>query len=182
MISESILEGPSVRLRPVEEHDLPRFVEWLADPEVTYWLAAIDSPPTLEEEYDWYESKRFDTSNVIWAMETLDGALIGTIELRLTEAAHRAELGIAIQDKTVWGRGYGADAVRLVLAYAFDELGLNRIELTTDTDNARAIRSYENCGFVREGVLRQFRLRDGQPVDAVIMSVLREDWEAGSVD
>jgi RimJ/RimL family protein N-acetyltransferase len=176
MISESILEGENVRLRPVEERDLPRFVEWLADPEVRHWLAAVDAPPTLEDEYDWYESVRLNPDAVTWAMETLDGHLLGTITLRLTESARRAELGIAVQDKTAWGRGYGTDATRLVLGYAFEELELNRVDLTTDTDNARAIRSYEKSGFVREGALRHFRVREGKPVDALIMSVLREEW------
>jgi RimJ/RimL family protein N-acetyltransferase len=72
--------------------------------------------------------------------------------------ADRAELGISIHDKTQWSKGLGTDAVRLVVDYAFEELDLNRVELTTDEENARAIRCYEKVGFVREGLLRQHRL------------------------
>ena len=65
-----------------------------------------------------------------------------------------------------------------VLGYAFGDLKLNRVELTTAEENVRAIRSYEKCGFVREGVLREHRLIDGRPVDSVAMAVIRSDWEA----
>jgi len=177
VISESILEGEKVRLRPVEEHDLPRFVEWLADAELRRWLANIESPPTLEEEYDWWHDKRSDPNSVMWAIDTLDGSLVGSTELRLTLRADRAEMGIAIHDKTRWSEGLGTDAVRLVVDYAFEELNLNRVELTTDEDNVRALRCYEKVGFVREGLLRQHRLVDGRFGNTVVMSILRDEWE-----
>ena len=178
MISESILEGEKVRLRPMEPRDLPKFVEWLADPEVRRWLAGMDEAPTMEDEVAWYDRRRSDTEAVLWTMETLDGQLIGNIELRLTPASHRAELGIAVQDKTQWSKGFGTDAVRLALEYGFDDLELNRIELTVDSLNARGRRCYEKCGFVEEGLLRQHRFVEGQFGDTVVMSVLRSEWEA----
>jgi RimJ/RimL family protein N-acetyltransferase len=176
VISESILEGEKVRLRPISERDLQSFVKWLADPEVTKWLAEMDSPPTLEEEHDWYEGKREDPDNVMWAVETLDGRLVGTTELRLMPKRRKAELGIVIMDKSAWSRGLGTDTVRLVVDYAFDELDLNRVELTTDEDNHRAIRCYEKVGFVREGLFRQHRLLDEKFGNSIAMAVLRDEW------
>lgn len=178
MISESILEGEKVRLRPVHERDLPLFVQWLADPEVRRWLAAINDPPTLEDEFDWYEGRRSDPDAVLWSIETLEGRLAGTTELRLTPDHHRAELGIAIQDKTMWNQGLGTDAVRLVLEFGFEDLELNRIDLTTDEDNVRGRRCYEKCGFVEEGVLRQHRFVEGRFGNTIVMSILREEWLA----
>lgn len=178
MISESILEGEKVRLRPVQERDLPMFVQWLQDPEVRRWLAAVGDAPTLEEELAWYDRRRSDPDSVMWSIETLDGRLVGTTELRLTLEAKRAELGIAIQDKTMWSQGLGTDTVRLVLEYGFDDLELNRVDLTTDEDNVRGRRCYEKCGFVEEGLLRQHRLVEGRFGNTVVMSVLREEWQA----
>ena len=180
MISESILEGEKVRLRPTEERDLPRFVEWLADRDVTRWLAAMGEPPTLEDEWEWYERRREDPESVMWSIETLEGRLAGNVELRLTPRAKRAEMGIAIQDKSLWSRGLGTDAVRLVLRYAFEDLQLNRVELTTDEENRRAVRCYEKCGFTREGLLRKHRLIDGKFGNTVVMAVLREEWLGSS--
>jgi len=65
VISESILEGEKVRLRPTEERDLPRFVEWLADRDVTRWLAAMGDPPTLEAEREWYERRPDDPARAM---------------------------------------------------------------------------------------------------------------------
>ena len=166
-----------MRLRPVKPQDLKRFAEWLQDAEVRRWLAALDEAPTLEEEIEWYEDTRANPDNVLWAIETLDGRLIGTCELRVTPRADRAELGIAIQDKSRWNSGYGTDAVRLVLEYGFEDLDLNRIELTTDEDNVRGRRCYEKCGFVEEGLLRQHRRVEGRFSNTIMMSVLREEWE-----
>ncbi len=176
MISESILEGKRVRLRPLQESDLPRFVEWLADRDVSRWLAAMGDPPTLDDEYEWYQSKRGDPDTVTWSIETLEGRLIGNVELRLTSRARRAEMGIAIQDKTQWSQGYGTEVVRLVLENAFGEMELNRVDLTTDEQNARAIRCYEKCGFKREGLLRQHRLIDGEFGNTVVMAALSDEW------
>jgi len=180
VISEAILEGELVRLRPMQESDLPSFVAWLADRDVTRWLAEMGEPPTIEDEFDWYQRKREDPENVLWAIETLEGRLMGNIELRLAPHAKRAELGVAIHDKTQWNQGYGTDAVCLVLGYAFDELHLNRIELTTDEKNLRAIRVYEKLGFQREGLLRGHRLVDGVYGNTLVMGLLRDDRKRGS--
>lgn len=172
------MHGGRVRLRPVEEADLPRFVEWLADPEVTRWLAAVDEPPTLEDEYEWWRERRADPDNVMWAIEAEDGELIGTVDLRLVPHAPRAELGIAIQDKARWGKGYGTETVRLAVGYAFVELGLHRVELHVDEENARAIRCYEKVGFVREGLLREHRVVEGRFSNTVVMAILAREWDA----
>ncbi|MDO8615175.1 MAG: GNAT family protein [Dehalococcoidia bacterium] len=178
VISESILQGQRVRLRPVQESDLPQYVAWLADREVTRWLAAMGTPPTLDDEYEWYERRRSDPDAVMWAIETLDGRLLGNVELRLNTAANRAEVGIGIHDRSQWSKGYGTDAMLLVVDYAFRELKLNRVELTTDERNGRAIRCYEKCGFVREGLLREHRLMDGKYGNTIFMSVLKKEWRA----
>ena len=171
-----------MRLRPVEEPDLPLFVRWFNDPEVRYWLSMSDGPEfTLEAEQEWYEEMRADPWRVVWCIETEDGQPIGNLGLHAIDETHgRATLGISIGEKAYWGRGYGTEALRAVLRYAFEEMELRRVVLEADEDNARGIRCYEKCGFVREGLLRAHRLRHGEPVNGVIMSVLREEWERGA--
>lgn len=180
MISESILAGDKVRLRPAEERDLPSFVAWLNDPEVRRWLALSEAEPlTMEGEREWYERTRASEADLVWVIETAEGKPIGTLGLHRIDQAHgRGTLGIQIGEKDRWGRGYGTDAIRQALGFAFRELSLRRVELNVDEDNERGIRCYEKCGFVREGLLRQYRLREGKPVGALAMSVLREDFEA----
>jgi RimJ/RimL family protein N-acetyltransferase len=181
VISESILLGENVRLRPLAEADLPLFVGWFADPDVRYWLAAMSEAPelTLEAERDWYGEMRGDDSRVVWCIEVPNHGPIGNLGLHQIDLTHgRAELGIVIGEKDQWSRGYGSEAIGHVLGYAFEEMGLRRVELLADEDNARGIRCYEKCGFAREGLLRAYRLRLGEPVDGVIMAVLRDEWRA----
>ncbi len=168
-----------MRLRPPEERDLTLFVRWFNDPEVRYWLSTSDGPElTLESEREWYEEMRADPTRVVWCMETAEGEPIGNLGLHaIDEGRGQATLGISIGEKGRWGRGYGTDGIRQALRYGFEELGLRRIDLEVDEDNLRGIRCYEKCGFVREGLLRAHRLRRGQPVNAVAMAILREEFE-----
>ncbi|HUF54857.1 MAG TPA: GNAT family protein [Dehalococcoidia bacterium] len=166
-----------MRLRPVRESDLPHYQGWLADDELRRWIGSVTEQPTIEEEFDWYVSRRQDPDSVLWAIETTEGTLLGNVELRMSVNNLRGEVGIAIFDREYWGQGYGTEALKLVLEYAFGELELNRVELTTDHDNTRAIRSYEKCGFTQEGVLRKHRMIDGVPSDSLILSILREEWQ-----
>jgi RimJ/RimL family protein N-acetyltransferase len=179
LISESILAGEGVRLRPPGEEDLALFVRWFNDPEVRYWLAMSDGPElTLESEREWYDEMREDPSRVVWCIETGEGQPIGNLGLHaIDERQGRATLGISIGEKEYWGRGYGTAAIRQVLRYSFEELGMRRVDLQVDEDNVRAVHCYEKCGFVREGLLRAHRLRQGQPVNMLVMGVLREEFK-----
>lgn len=180
MLSECVLSDANVRLRPVQERDLPRFVEWLAVPALRRWLALPDVPD-LAAEREWLEEARQQEDRVVWAIETLDGDLLGNCDLfNVDESEERGEFGIAIMDTSRQEHGFGTAALRCVLTHAFGELGLRRLSLTVDADNARAIHVYERCGFLREGLLRAYRLRGGAPVDALIMAVLRKDWLANA--
>jgi RimJ/RimL family protein N-acetyltransferase len=89
-----------------------------------------------------------------------------------------AELGIMIGDRDYWGRGCGRDAVRLLLRYGFHYLGLRRIVLTTHVKNQRAVRCYQACGFIEEGRPRKAVWVEGEYVDLINMSILREEWLA----
>jgi RimJ/RimL family protein N-acetyltransferase len=184
MVAEAVLEAATVRLRPLEDTDLPLLVRWSNDPDVRHWLHRSESPPlTLELAQALVAAMRRDPGTLVWCIEA-ERRPIGDVRLLQVDPANgRAELGIAIGEKACWGRGYGTDAARRILRHAFGELGLRRVWLITDADNARGIRCYEKCGFVREAVLRGHRLRYGEPLDMIAMGVLREEWAGyGSED
>ena len=87
-----------------------------------------------------------------------------------------AELGIFIGDKSCWNKGYGTQAMRMLLHFGFNTLNLNRIALDVYETNLRAVRSYEKAGFVHEGRKRQGMYKDGRYIDILQMSVLRDEW------
>jgi RimJ/RimL family protein N-acetyltransferase len=80
---------------------------------------------------------------------------------------------MGIGDRGAWGKGYGTEALRLALQYAFDELNLHRLTLTVIDYNERAIALYEKAGFRREGVFREFGQRDGKRYDMYLYGLLR---------
>jgi RimJ/RimL family protein N-acetyltransferase len=90
----------------------------------------------------------------------------------------RATLGIMIGDKACWSRGFGTDAILTVLRYGFEELNLNRVDLTCDERNGRGIACYRKCGFAEEGRMRQHRFSKGRYWDTLVMAVLADEFFA----
>lgn len=109
--------------------------------------------------------------------------LIGTIDLNGIDAYHgTAWLGIGIGDEVNRDKGYGREAIQLIVDYGFNELNLHSIELTVFGFNARAIALYEKLGFQRQGTHREFLLRDGKRHDMHLYGLLRREWEASKIN
>lgn len=176
----SIMYGKRIRLRAAEREDVGKFHEWVNDPEVTRGLA-LYLPMSMQDEMNWFEglSKR-DPHQRPLAIEVRKGKawkLIGNCGVFDIELTHRsAELGIMIGDKLEWNKGYGSEAMTLLLHHCFETLNLNRAFLRVYEDNVRAVRSYEKAGFVLEGRLRQAVYKHGKYEDVLFMSVLRSEW------
>jgi RimJ/RimL family protein N-acetyltransferase len=179
VIATRTLYGRLVRLSPYSLVYLDAQTRWNADPEVRHFLHRSEDPPALLSRAAL--EKRIqaviaDPSELRFAIETLEGTPIGDIGLLGLHPHGRAELSILIGEKAYWSRGYGGDAIRCLLALAFGELGLRRVTLIADADNACGIRCYERCGFRHEGLLRAHRVRYGKPLDMVTMGILREEF------
>lgn len=102
--------------------------------------------------------------------------LLGFVGLWVNWPHRDAWLGIGMGNRSDWGQGYGTDAMRVAVRYAFTELNLHRISLTVLGANPRAQRAYAKAGFVVEGVQRGLSHYDGERVDEVYMGILREEW------
>jgi RimJ/RimL family protein N-acetyltransferase len=176
-----MLEGEVVRLRAVERGDLPTIIKWINDPQVTEFLQ-FEPPMSLEDEEAWY-AHMLKSRDKAFAIETRDGRLIGDIGLiGLDWRNRKTDIGIMIGEKEAWSQGHGTDAITVLLRYLFEELNLNRVALYVDITNYHAMRCYDRCGFQCEGVIRQHRFKNGRYVDSALMSILRQDWEAGKMD
>lgn len=180
MFPEVVLKGRMVRLRPMTEADLPFFLRWLNDPDINRWLAMPDSGPpvSLEQEKEWYERTKNDPNQLVWSIEADAGGLLGNVALHRGFRSDSAELGLFIGEKGEWSKGYGTDAVRTTVAYAFSQMGLRRIYLHTDVENQRAHRCFEKCGFRQEGLVKEYRLRwgEGRFIDGFLMAVLAREF------
>ena len=169
-------QGKRVRLRSPERTDIPAFIRWFNDPEVTEFL--LRSPPLgVYEEERWFDSLLQREGKVI-CIETNEGKLIGNIGiLHIDWLSRKAEIGMAIGEKDYWSKGFGTEALSLYLDYLFLETPLNRIWLYCDNANQRARRCYLKCGFKVEGELRAHHFKNGRYIDDIGLSLTRSDWQ-----
>ena len=87
-----------------------------------------------------------------------------------------AELGIAIYEEKNWGKGYGTDAMKVLLKFGFDYLNLNRIQLRVVDFNVRGIKTYKKVGFKEVGKLRATHFWEGEYSDQILMDILKSEW------
>jgi RimJ/RimL family protein N-acetyltransferase len=179
-MNEALLRGELVRLT-------------MEEPET---LARLDSQWSENSEYsrllDWDPARRFSVKNTqkwiekqaenenwhFFSIRTLsDDRIIGGIGLDGIRWMHGDTfVGIGVGEREFWGKGYGTDAMKVILRYAFTELNLHRVTLDVFEYNQRGVRSYEKVGFVHEGRARGLILREGRRWDVFFMGILREDW------
>lgn len=172
-----MIKGQRLTLRAITRDDLPHYIVWVNDPEVTRHLL-LYLPMNLDDETDWYERQRQDATSQNFAIVvTEEQRLIGSIGLmKIDYKDQNAELGIMIGDKTQWGQGYGQEAIQLLLDFAFTQMNLHRIYLRVDAGHTAGIRCYQRCGFIEEGRLRQAIYHHGHFEDQLLMSVLRSEY------
>jgi len=178
---ELVLVGERVRLRSVRDDDLPRLARWEMDPArmatLSNWVVPPSEATAKERIARWCAN---DKDNAGFAIETLADppVLVGNIHLWGARPKDRcATLGIALAREHI-GRGYGTDATRVIVDYAFREMGLHRIQLAVAPFNRAGIRAYEKAGFVEEGRHRDAVWHDGRWYDEVLMSLLDHEWAA----
>jgi RimJ/RimL family protein N-acetyltransferase len=175
-----LFHGSLVRLAPIDPQEFSKAASaWGRQSD--YWRLMTSVPPELfsaKATQTWIEKNLENKTGYSFAIRTLaDDRLIGSIELDgIQWVQGDTFVGISIGEKDCWGKGYGTDAMHVILRFAFLELNLHRVSLDVFDYNPRAIRSYEKAGFVHEGRLRQFLNKEGQRYDLIFMGILRDEW------
>lgn len=175
-----LLRGERLWLRPMERRDLPAYVAGINDSEVGGW-AGYSFPFSVEMSVEWLEhiQERMQkgTGYFFAVCELGDDRFIGTTWLKEVNPHHgNAELAIYM-DRDHIGAGWGTEAQRVLLEFGFRTLRLERIYLTVDSENHRAIRSYEKVGFKTEGVMRRSWQMHGRLSDSLLMAILLDEWQ-----
>ena len=171
------LVGEQCYLSPIDPDDAHTFTEWVNDADVAASVGLTRRIINVAGERD--ALARLAGKPYHFAIVALDGdRLIGNCGIRDVSAVDRTgELGILIGDKRFWNRGFGTDAVRLLLRFGFLTLNLNNVKLTAHSFNKRAIRCYQKCGFKRCGYWPDSWYHDGARHGTVMMYVLRSDFD-----
>ncbi|MCP3028817.1 GNAT family N-acetyltransferase [Halobacillus sp. A5] len=174
---KAILHGHRVRLGPVTDEHLEQISTWFNH---SLFLRRFDAAAAQPRSYDSLKQWRDDTgeSDNSFLFSICDGeSLIGYVELDgILWNQRNGWVGIAIGDADHQGKGYGSEAMELLINYAFDELNLHRLQLTVFEYNQPALWLYEKLGFTYEGAQREFILRDGEAYDMFIYGLLAREW------
>ncbi len=168
-----MINGSKVRLCLKRLADAPKDYAWKTDPE----LARLDATPLLTisfaEYLSSYSSKlgNYRSTKHQFAIKTLEGKHIGNCAYYdINEAKYEAEIGIVIGDRDYWDRGYGNDAVSVLVDDIFRQTNLKRIYLKTLHFNKRAQKCFSKCGFTACGHLVRGEYR------FLLMELRREQW------
>jgi RimJ/RimL family protein N-acetyltransferase len=170
--------GQQIYLRALEPTDAPAIVPWINDPEVTRTIGRW-SAVSHTDELEFIDGMRKSPSDHVLGIALRDGdALVGLCGLhQINWQVREAMFGIMVGDRAAQGRGHGSEATRLMVAFAFETLNLNRVWLDVLADHPRAVGVYERAGFVREGLARQKHYREGRYRDLLQMAILRQEWQ-----
>jgi len=177
-----LLKGKLVYLAAPDPEEMSRF--FAASGRDSEYKRLLDTDPprlhSVKKSKEWLEKELGKMGeNIYWftIRATEDNRLLGDINVEVTQwNARDAFVGLGIGPREFWGKGYGTEAMQLILEYAFLEANLQRVTLTVFEYNPRAIRSYEKTGFRHEGRLRGALFREGRRWDMLFMGIQREEW------
>lgn len=173
-----MMQDVRITIRKFEKSDIPKKVEWINNPENNRFLH-YNIPLSVEGTERWFDSHDGETTRYDAVIEA-DGVPVGTIGLLSIDRKNsKAEYYIAMGETSYKGKGVAKEASKLILAYGFEELGLNRIYLFTEVDNIAAQKLFERVGFKREGILKQDVYSHGAFADRIAYGFLKEEWKRG---
>ena len=170
-----VIEGQDIYLRLMREDDTDRIIKWRNSDFVRRNF--IYQNPFTRESHDKWVKTMVDTGKVVqFIICTKKDRPVGSVYLRDIDRNHnKAEYGIFIGEEDALGKGYGTQAARLVIDYAFEELKLHKLMLRVLSENGQARKSYEKAGFVQEAYLKDEVFLEGQYKDVIYMAVLHKE-------
>lgn len=172
------LKGQKTVLRPLKKDtDITTIVKWMNDQNVIQYLSRY-LPMSVSEEERWFENLPNRVSDIVLAIETLDGILIGTIGLHDIHPKDRgATHGIVIGEKDYWGGGYGTDAGMTLFNYAFNTLNLRKIKSSVIGFNKRSLNYHLKCGYKIVGAHKNDIFKNGRYHDLILLELFKKDWQ-----
>ena len=168
------LVGSKCYLSPISMDDAEQYTEWMNDMEVTDYLSILPQNISLYLENELLPNLIKSHNYAIIDLNT--ETLLGNFGLMKIDQIHRtAELGIFIGNKDYWSKGYGEDAILLMLKYAFNCLNIRNVMLQVFSFNERAVKCYKKVGFKDIGRRRNALVRNMQEHDVIYMDILNDE-------
>lgn len=176
------LIGERIYLSIMNIEDAEKFVEWFCDFRTTDGIGKSSSIVTIESEKEWLENSLKNNDFVFSIIDLKKDELIGNCSImNINQKDRCAEVGIFIGDEEYRSKGYGTEALKLLLDYGFNYLNLNNIELHVMSFNERAINCYKKVGFKEYGRRRESYFLNGKYYDRIGMDILAREFEGSYI-
>lgn len=172
------IRGKHVLLRAIEREDLPSLNRWANDPEIQHMLGGWHFPTSMRDQDAWFSSLNCKSVDQRFAIELPGLGMVGTANLVSIDWKNRnAFHGMMLGDKDIRGKGYGIDTIMAMMRYAFDELGLMRLDTDMIEYNYASLGVYINkCGWIEEGRRPEWFFRSGRTWDKVLVGTTRDRY------
>ena len=171
------LTGNKCYLSPIDVNDVEKFTEWLNDLEVTKNLLVYPHIVSVENERGFLE--KLSKEHTYSIIDNNTNELIGNCGYaNIDHINQTAEVGIFIGNKDYWNKGYGTEALKLLLDYGFKALNLHNVFLSVYSFNEQAKKCYEKVGFKIIGKKRETLLRGKERHDIILMDILDDEFFA----
>ena len=178
------LLGKTIYLRPIQLTDVSKkYVDWLNDPAVNQFLETRYSVQTLESITGFVADRVNNPDELLFAICAKDkDEHIGNIKLGPICRLHkRAQVSLFIGDKDYWNKGIASDAIAAITRYGFEQQALNYIFAGSYASNIGSIKAFERCGYRHHGLLPEYYLVDGKPIDLVYVGITATEFRGDSV-
>ncbi len=171
--------GEKCYLSPIRMEDAEKYTAWLNDFDIEKSLFLTPMMITLEGEKEMLKKLATGSDPNFAIINKNDDSLLGNCGLKNVDNVNRtAEIGVFIGDKTMWNKGFAAEAMRLMLDYGFNLLNLQNIMLTVYAFNKNGIACYKKIGFKEIGRRRGAKCIAGKAHDIVYMDILSTEFES----
>lgn len=171
------IKGKIVTLRAMTSDDLQMICDMFNDPELENLVVGWAFPLSIEQQKQWFEKNMNDQKNFRFVIETPDDGAVGIATLTNIDWKNRtATHGIKLANRQNRTKGIGTDTVMAIMRYAFDELGLHRLDGSWFDENAASKGLYKKCGWKEEGIKRSCVFKHGEWRNLTIVGALESDY------
>ena len=174
------MKSDRLTLKPISEKDVDHVMTWVNNPSVIGNIATLSGEDfTREQELAYIKRMQESPDDQVFSIWAGDRYIGQTGIHQIYQRSRIGRLAIVIATQGEMGKGYGSEAIKLVLDHAFSPTGMNlhKVWLIVFEGNTRSLRTYKRIGFVKEGVLREEYYHEGSYHNMIRMSILAQEWK-----
>ena len=177
-VAQGRVEGEAIFLRPLSADDVTEaYLRWLTDPEIGRFLETRHRPQTMQTIREFVERVNARDDEFLFGIcLKADGRHVGNIKIGPVKQNHSlADVSLLIGERDCWGRGIATDAIRAVSRFAFQSIGIVKLNAAAYAENRGSIGAFQRAGYTQEGLRRKHYVLDGVPADVIELGLCADD-------